>query len=155
MEAPCVGTTCCPPSPFRPADSYERRAGGVREGRFSSSLLASRGFPDPRCQEQQYCCYFWQLDFELVWSQGADPSARLRFVAVATLEDGTQVDLLKADHTVSWEKPNPLSERFRNSSWHVFMHSLKTPSKLAAGYRPFYVDYLKRQFFLLYQIEEP
>ena len=68
------------------------------------------------------------------------------FVAVATLDDGTQVDLLKEDRIVNWKKPNPLSERFPTPSWQVYMHSLKIPSKLAAGYRPFYVDYLKRQW---------
>ena len=68
------------------------------------------------------------------------------FVAVATLEDGNQVDLMKAGDAVSWKKPESLSERFPSKSWQVYLHSLKLPSNLASGYRPFYVDYLKRRW---------
>ena len=68
------------------------------------------------------------------------------FVAVATLKDGTQVDLLKEDYTVSWERPNSLSERFSNQRWQAYMHHLKIPAILSLGHRPFYVDYLKRKW---------
>jgi hypothetical protein len=66
------------------------------------------------------------------------------FVAVATLEDGSQVDLLQGGDAVRWEKPQMLSARYPNGHWGAYMFFLKEPKEAATVHRPFYVEYLKR-----------
>jgi hypothetical protein len=66
------------------------------------------------------------------------------FVTVATLDDGSQVDLLQDGAMVRWEKPEMLSARYPNGHWGAYMFFLKEPKEAATIHRPFYVEYLKR-----------
>ena len=65
-------------------------------------------------------------------------------VAVATLEDGCQVDLIEEGHAVTWDKPELLSARYTNGHWGAYLFFLKESTVAAAAHRPYYVDYLKR-----------
>jgi len=65
-------------------------------------------------------------------------------VAVATLEDGRQVDLIEEGRAVTWDKPELLSARYTNGHWGAYLFFLKESTVAAAAHRPYYVDYLKR-----------
>ena len=66
------------------------------------------------------------------------------FVAVATLEDGSQVDLVRDGQPVIWDKPENLSKRYANGNWGAYLFFLKTPKQAATNHRPYYIAYLKR-----------
>ena len=68
-------------------------------------------------------------------------------IAVATLEDGSQVDLLNEGRPVNWDKPAMLSNKYRNTHYRMFMANIKRPTQLAANSHPFFVDYLKRVWY--------
>ena len=65
-------------------------------------------------------------------------------VAVATLEDERQIDLIEQGPTVVWDKPKDFSVRYPNGHWGAYMFFLKEPNIAAAVHRPYYVEYLKR-----------
>ena len=65
-------------------------------------------------------------------------------VAVATLEDGRQVDLMQEGRAVDWDKPLHLSARYPNGQWSAYLFFLKEPITAAAVHRPYYMAYLKR-----------
>ena len=65
-------------------------------------------------------------------------------IAVATLEDGDQVDLIESGRAVTWNKPAPLATRYTNGHWGAYMFFLKEPTIAAAAHRHYYVEYLKR-----------
>ncbi len=67
-------------------------------------------------------------------------------LAVATLEDGRQVDLLEEGTAVDWEKPEDFSSRYPNGHWGAYLFFLKEPNMAAAMHRPYYVEYLKRRW---------
>jgi len=69
------------------------------------------------------------------------------FVAVATLDDGSEVDLMENGAPVHWEKPEMLSARAScNGHWGAYLFFLKSPEQTATRFRPFFVDYLKRDW---------
>ena len=86
------------------------------------------------------------------WSMFAPYPPRIIgwYVAVGTLEDGSQVDLYRrvlfSDEStvVSWERPNPLIETFRGPRWRKFMMSLRKKEK--KDYRPLLCKYLAREW---------
>ena len=67
-------------------------------------------------------------------------------IAVATLENGDQIDLIEEGRPVHWNKPELLSARYRNGHWGAYMFFLKEPTIAAAAHRPYYVEYLKRRY---------
>ena len=64
--------------------------------------------------------------------------------AVATLDDGSQIDLVEEGRAVTWDKPESLATRYTNSHWGAYLFFLKEPTLAAAAHRPYYVEYLKR-----------
>ncbi|MEC7696074.1 MAG: HTTM domain-containing protein [Planctomycetota bacterium] len=67
-------------------------------------------------------------------------------IAVATLKNGDQVDLIEEGRPVRWNKPELLAARYRNGHWGAYMFFLKEPTIAAAAHRPYYVEYLKRRY---------
>ena len=89
----------------------------------------------------------YALRFEQRWDLFASPIVKDGWlVAVATLEDGSQVDLHHGGQPVNWDKPAMLSDRYRNTHRRMYFASLKQPTKVAAAHREFYVAYLKRDW---------
>ncbi len=87
----------------------------------------------------------YALRFEQRWDLFASPVMRDGWlIAAATLEDGSQVDLHNNGQPVSWEKPQMLSDRYRNTHFSHYVMNLKSPTRTAAAHRQFYVDYLRR-----------
>jgi len=67
------------------------------------------------------------------------------FLAVATLEDGSQIDLLAAGRPVTWDKPQLISAAFKNHRWMTYASFLRK-KEIDKRLRHYYVEYLKRNW---------
>jgi hypothetical protein len=111
---------------------------------FNLQVLAPNSF---RWFDHQWKSLGYVLRFEQRWDLFASPVVKDGWlVAVATLQDGSQVDLHHGGQPVNWEKPAMLSDRYRNTHRRMYFANLKQPSKMAAAHRQFYVAYLKRDW---------
>ena len=66
------------------------------------------------------------------------------FVAPATLNDGTQVNLIDNGAPMKWTEPENLSNTFRDAQWQKYMLNLWSADN--APHRGYYVGYIVRQW---------
>jgi hypothetical protein len=66
------------------------------------------------------------------------------YVVEGTLADGTRVDVLHGGGPVRWEKPELVSESYKNERWRKYMLNLWSAEN--AGHRPYYAAYLLREW---------
>ncbi len=66
------------------------------------------------------------------------------YVVEGTLADGTRVDVLRGGGPVRWEKPELVSESYKNERWRKYMLNLWSAEN--ADHRPYYAAYLFREW---------
>jgi hypothetical protein len=74
------------------------------------------------------------------------------YVVEGTLADGTRVDVLHGGGPVRWEKPELVSESYKNERWRKYMLNLWSAEN--AGHRPYYAAYLLREWNRWHAAEE-
>lgn len=87
---------------------------------------------------------FRVLRLDQMWNMFAPvPSHRDGWsVYPGTLEDGTEVDVLKPGRPLNWDRPEHLSREFENIAWHTLRWRLT--DKEFKGHRLYYARYLCR-----------
>lgn len=85
-----------------------------------------------------------------VWNMfGAPDGNDPWYVAVAYLQDGSKVDVLREGKSVVESKPNQLHSRFRNHRWkmiYTMLSSRMMSNRFGTAYRNGLADYLRRQW---------
>ncbi len=64
------------------------------------------------------------------------------FVIVGQRADGKQIDFLRKDHRLTWEKPDDVSESYETFRWNQYFNSLRRSSR--KGLLPLYANYVCR-----------
>ena len=68
------------------------------------------------------------------WGMFVHPLGSGWFVVPGTLQDGTEVDLLRGGASLNWEKPRLVSASFKNEHWRKYLFRLLGNRGLALDY---------------------
>lgn len=74
------------------------------------------------------------------------------YVMQGLLANGSEVDLFREGTAVTWEKPTDIASMYSNERWRKYLMNIW--AKKNAAYRPYYADYLCRDWNRSHSFEE-